>query len=317
MMNLAFEKGRVGSVRFSGHESFPFRYAWLTKGYGAVSRDQAAFLSDEAAVTLGVGKNMVRSIRHWLLACRVGEEIPVKKGSRAMAVVPTPFGKRVFGRRGLDPYLEDEVTLWLLHWNLATNSERAPSFYILFSHVHEDSFSRAQFIEGLTRLAPQIRGRPVAASTIKRDVDVLLRTYTPGKRTRNLGIEETLDCPLVELGLLRELGQGQYFFTDAGRSSLPGGVLAWTLLSFLRRLKQERSTLALDEAALAPGSPGRVFRLPLPVLAEKMELVEAVTEGRITLTETAGLRQIVFCEDLDEHALLKACYSQALSGATR
>ena len=50
---------------FSGHETFPFRYTWLKKGVDAVSDDPSVFSSDRATITLGVGKNMVRSIRHW------------------------------------------------------------------------------------------------------------------------------------------------------------------------------------------------------------------------------------------------------------
>ncbi len=56
---------------FSGHETFPFRYPWLKKGFDAVQQDAEAFLRDDAITTLGVGKNMVRSIRHWCLAAGV------------------------------------------------------------------------------------------------------------------------------------------------------------------------------------------------------------------------------------------------------
>jgi Protein of unknown function (DUF4007) len=56
---------------FSGHETFAFRYGWLTKAVNAASCDPAAFGSPDAVVALGVGKNMVRSMRHWALATQV------------------------------------------------------------------------------------------------------------------------------------------------------------------------------------------------------------------------------------------------------
>ena len=59
---------------FSGHETFPFRYAWLKKGFDGLLRRPDVFGSDDAMVELGVGKNRVRSIRHWCLATRVLEE---------------------------------------------------------------------------------------------------------------------------------------------------------------------------------------------------------------------------------------------------
>jgi hypothetical protein len=45
---------------FSGHETFPFRYPWLKKGFDAVRADAGVFLREDAITTLGVGKNMVR-----------------------------------------------------------------------------------------------------------------------------------------------------------------------------------------------------------------------------------------------------------------
>ena len=50
---------------FSGHQTFPFRYTWLKKGVDAVTENPKIFSSENASVTLGVGKNMVNSIRHW------------------------------------------------------------------------------------------------------------------------------------------------------------------------------------------------------------------------------------------------------------
>ena len=66
--------GAVSQYQFSGHETFPFRYPWLKKGFDAVLSDGGAFLREDAITTLGVGKNMVRAIRHWCLAAGVLEE---------------------------------------------------------------------------------------------------------------------------------------------------------------------------------------------------------------------------------------------------
>ena len=58
-------------VAFGRHETFALRYSWLTKGFQAVQADSEVFASNEATVTLGVGKNMVNAIRYWLLASRL------------------------------------------------------------------------------------------------------------------------------------------------------------------------------------------------------------------------------------------------------
>ena len=91
---------------FSGHETFPFRYPWLKKGFDAVSTDGDVFHKEHAITILGVGKNMVRSIRHWCLAAGVIQE---NRGEAADpgagGLIPTKLGRRIFADDGLDPYL--------------------------------------------------------------------------------------------------------------------------------------------------------------------------------------------------------------------
>jgi hypothetical protein len=66
--------------RISGHESFPCRYTWLPKAVRGLRENPRLFAGgdDGAMVTLGVGKNMVRSVRFWSQAA--GEVRPVGKG---------------------------------------------------------------------------------------------------------------------------------------------------------------------------------------------------------------------------------------------
>src|SRR5258707_8749847 len=79
---------------FSGHETFPFRYSWLKKGVDSVAKDPAFFTTERAMIDLGVGKNMVNSIRHWCLAARLIEQV---RGSTSRGqFIPTEIGERVF-----------------------------------------------------------------------------------------------------------------------------------------------------------------------------------------------------------------------------
>ena len=102
----------VGTVQhsFSGHETFPFRYPWLKKGFDAVRENGNVFLDDDAITTLGVGKNMVRSIRHWCLTAGVVEENTVERGG---ALRGSELGKLLLADDGLDPYLRQVHGGWL------------------------------------------------------------------------------------------------------------------------------------------------------------------------------------------------------------
>ncbi|MCB9257073.1 MAG: DUF4007 family protein [Chitinophagales bacterium] len=70
---------------FSGHGSFQCRQLWLKKGCDYAQKGKN-FNDEDAVVQLGVGKNMVSSIRFWLKAFNVIDNKDV----------PTDFGKRLF-----------------------------------------------------------------------------------------------------------------------------------------------------------------------------------------------------------------------------
>ena len=62
----------VSNLKFSGHESFHCRPFWLKKGVDYIKSGQS--FTDKAGVDLGVGKNMVGSIRFWLKAFDIVDE---------------------------------------------------------------------------------------------------------------------------------------------------------------------------------------------------------------------------------------------------
>ena len=51
--------------KFSGHQTFVCRYGWLEKGVRLIQRNPHGFLEDDVLIQLGVGKNMVESIKYW------------------------------------------------------------------------------------------------------------------------------------------------------------------------------------------------------------------------------------------------------------
>lgn len=178
---------------FSGHQTFPFRHGWLKKAVDAVRSDRTVFRRDDAIVILGVGKNMVESIRHWGLATRVLEE-----GSKGQGIGISEWGKLLFVD-GYDPYLEDPGSLWLLHWLLVSNHARAATWYLAFNQYPYPDFQKESLARFVLTFAERLELR-VSPNTVRRDVDCFVRTYTPSRPTDRLVPEDTFDCPLAELG---------------------------------------------------------------------------------------------------------------------
>jgi hypothetical protein len=292
---------------FSGHESFPFRYPWLKKGFDAALEDGQVFLRDDAITTLGVGKNMVRSIRHWCLAAGVLAEN--RQGGPALQ--PTELGTLLFADGGLDPYLEDPATLWLLHWQIASSRGRAASWFWIFSHFHEPEFTREALTSTLYRWTQTLSGKEIAENSIKRDVEVFLRTYVSSRQSRGDIAEDSLDCPLVELGLITQPGDGHaYRFCRGAQQGLPDGILLFAVLRFWEGFSPTAETLALSDLGRQPGSPGRLFKIDESSLATRLEGIEQQTVGKMSYRETAGLRQLYRKGRLDPNQVLADAYAK-------
>ncbi len=205
------------TLRFTGHETFPLRYLWPVKGVRGVSAQPDLFTRDDSMVELGVGKNMVRAIRHW---CDVLELI-APDPNRTNARVPTSLGERLFGEAGWDPFIEYPGTPWLLHWLLTRKTENASAWYLLFTVWSATTFTRDDLVAWLLERA-QLDGARATRGSIQRDVAVLMRTYLPtvGISDR-VAPEETFDSPFAELGLVAEIERGLYSLPVGRRESLP------------------------------------------------------------------------------------------------
>ena len=279
--------------QFSGHETFPLRYGWLKKAYDLVSetkddpKNKSKFTDDEAIATLGVGKNMVSSIRFWAQACNIIKE----NGQNGLA--PTQLGEDIFGVDGLDPFMENAATLWLVHWHLCSKAERT-TWYWAFNHFLAQSFERELLVKDLMRLAANREWPRVSSTTVKRDVDCFARTYAVRMPSGRGLHEEALESPLAELGLLKATAKKDGFRFVAGeRSTLGDGVFAYAATQFWSDFSPSAKSLSFEAIAHEPGSPGRVFCLEEQELARRLADIEGYTNGAIAWSETAGLKQLV------------------------
>ena len=295
---------------FSGHQTFPFRYTWLKKGVDAVTPKEKSniFSSKDASVILGVGKNMVSSIRHW---CTVADLIMPKKNQRG-CFTPTPLGVAIFNNDGFDPYLDDPATLWLIHWKIATNSNYATSWYWAFNFFRENQFTPDIFKKQLSEWAKQQRTsmRPASESTLQRDIQCFIRTYCHSRHTTAV-LEESFDCPLVELNLIAELPEGdRYEFQRGEKETLPIEVFASTLIAFWDASFGKINELPFSKLMYDPLSPGRIFRLDEDTMTANLELLNELTKGALQYRETAGLKQVYRHKDLKPMDLLERYYEQ-------
>lgn len=305
----------IQSIGFSGHESFPLRYSWLTKAVRGVRADPTLFARDDAVVRLGVGKNMVRAIRHW--ATRADVIRPDASNRRGGHYSPTMLGELYFRNGGLDPYLEDPATTWLMHWQLASRLQleenessevlSPTTWTFMFNHLRESWFTLESAVRDLLAFAEQCANKQPSRGTVERDVSCFIRTYTSSEPDKRLSREDTYDSPLADLGLLtREPRTGRILFGRDPRPSLSASVFAYAVIDFWRREHPHSETVSFQQIAYAPGGPGQVFKLSENACVEYLDALDDRTAGCVIYDATAGLRQLIRHGDLGEPlALLK------------
>lgn len=241
-------------INFSGHGTFPFRFTWLSKGVQNVIRYPDLFLRDDAIVILGVGKNMVGSIRYWC------ETLELIESPARGHFLPTQLGYSLLSDSGWDPLLEHPATLWLLQWQLTSRLEKATTWYLVFSRWSAPSFTKDQLQKWIISSSENISSSKVSPNSLKRDIDVFIRTYVPSRKNTKF-LEDSFDCPLVELGLITEIDDDIFELTRNSRPSLPNEVFLYSLLEYWQRNFPKQNSLSFEAIQYGPGSPGRVFNL--------------------------------------------------------
>lgn len=283
--------------QFSGHETFPLRYGWLKKAYDCVEefedkKDNKLHCWGEGAITrFGVGKNMVSSIRHWSTSCGIIEE----KGT---SYNTTKLGRYLFGRKGLDPYLENPSSLWVIHWKLASNPKKTTWFWA-FNHYPSRTFSRQLLVQKINQFT-QDRGWRCSQNTIFNDISCFIRTYTISQKTGIKHYDSLLESQLTELGIIKPLDDKEGFrFVNGSKPSLGDGIFIFSLLEFWSNYTNAK-TLPFEAIVYKPGSPGRVFSMDEEEMLDRLSNIDEITKGKLLWSEVAGLKQVIKNYEFDE-----------------
>jgi hypothetical protein len=274
---------------FARHETFYPRYGWLRKSVVAATEDPAVFHSQEATVTLGVGKNMVRAIRYWGRAFGLLDEAPLVDRPRLNGATPTRLGTFLLGPDGADPYLESNASLWLLHWQLARPGSIAPVWYLTFNRFPHREFDEDLLVDWLDHAVRLDGVSELARSSLVKDASCLLRMYSPPPNVTS----ESLASPFTALRLVDRVGTGRYPFriTYGPKVGLPPELVGVVALHQLAREPGARS-VGLAALVTAEGSPGRVFALSESEVASALDDVARVIPG-VTLGVLLGARRLL------------------------
>ncbi len=268
-------------LKFRGHETFFIRKGWLHKGIKNVQADPALFVNKVSLPTdvLGLGNNMVKSLRYWLQV--VGLTNESKTGKRFQTV--TDLGALMYHH---DPYFEELGTLWLLHYNLARNIEDATSWYFFFNEFQMQEFRKEDFCLALKKYAGIHSKTEIADSSFESDFDCLMNTYISRAKSNPEKVhpENNIDCPLGELNLVDIKDKKEKIYTKVipPKANIHPFIALAVIVDCAQGQEIKIQSLLKDKNSI-----GKIFNLDMISLLELLNKIERI--GYISVIRTAGL----------------------------
>ena len=262
---------------FSGHESFSCRMLWPIKGYDYIN-DGNSFNDPNSVIMLGVGKNMVASIRYWLKALGLTEHDK-----------PSTLAKYLFDEaQGKDRYLESLGTLWLLHFLLVVLNE-ATLYNILFLRYQKErkQFAKEQVLNFVKRLmAEDDRLKQFNSNTVGKDFGVLVQNYVQPSKPKSY---EDYSSLLIDLNLIRNDNSDRgYAFNIEGKRTVPTEIFLYAVLW----MKGSDRTVSYDTLQ----NVGLVFCMTDMEVIEMLQQIDREYSEYVQYSDNAGIRQLLFKE---------------------
>ena len=285
-------------MRLQGHEKFALREGWLNKGLLILNDDKSnyydsyyenpedrhfAFTRKNAPDVFGMGNNMVKSVRFWMRACGLLNELGGNAGTRL-----SELAKLILK---YDLYLENPFTLWILHSNLVKNFEEATTWNLFFNKCNVDELNRTQIFEILNRELNKVAdGKSFSEKSLKADIDVLLNLYI--SKEGKADPEEKNNSPFASLGLLKE-NVGNTYSKIIGNKK---GLSEWNIYyEIVQKFSGTITTISIDELIEGKDGIQKIYQLPSVTINEYLDRLDSL--GLIRINRTAGLNVIYKVKD--------------------
>lgn len=238
-------------MKFGGHETFHLRDNWIYKGLKMLENKGDLFGDSEKSIEyLGVGTNMVKSIRHWLVATRL---INLENGKAKI----NNFGNLLLEH---DQYFDQLGSAWILHYFLTSNKENATAWYWFFNKFGVSEFS-SEDVSHYLNIFCSTHHKKVNSNTLTKDINTLLRMYVVPEFTGNKTPEDSDICPLSTLSLIVKQSNGKFKINPPEIDEIPIEIFGYCLINFWIEHLQRVPEFSFDELLKKDCSPVKVFCL--------------------------------------------------------
>ncbi|MFI3252475.1 MAG: DUF4007 family protein [bacterium] len=262
-------------LKLKRHETFSIREGWLEKAINYINENDECFKKENGTQILGLGSNMVKSLRYWIKAANITETTGNAK------IVLSNFGETLIK---YDRYLNDKFSLWFIHYHLSSNFNNNPIFNEIFN-LSFQSFDKEYLFSYLNnKLTKEFN--EVSSSSLDSDISIFLKSYYAEEVSNP---EENMNCPLAKLKLL-SLENGIYNKKTPTYFDLDYRVIYFALLSFINTQNTHTISFNIEDILEAKDNPLNIFNLTKSVFFSYLD--EMKKDGLLTVVKTAGLNTI-------------------------
>lgn len=284
-------------MKFRAHETFFIRKGWLGKGLKNIVHDSSVFVTKEENPMdiLGIGANMVKSLRYWMQA--VGLSTEPKSGKRIQSL--TEWGKLI---QQNDPYIEEVGTLLLLQYKLAANYELATSWYFFFQRFNMQEFNKDDFIYAIKNyISMQSDDASYSERSLSDDFNCIINTYLPRYKfaPEKISPENNIDCPLGEIGLIDIVNKEKKIY----RKTIPSNKLfsPWITMALIieqftasqPEIAQGSKEIKIKSLLHEQNGLAKIFNLDSLTLLEVLRQAEEANLLKIVCTAGLDTIQII------------------------
>ena len=302
-------------MKYRGHETFSIRKNWLAKGMEAVHANPGIFTDKTFAPMeeLGIGRNMVVSLRYWMKAVGLTEEKKSDK-TRKNETVFSPLGKIIYEH---DRFVEEAGTLWLLQAELASNKDFATSWYFFFNEFNMTEFSKDDFVSELLKF-DKGNGGSTALSSFESDFECIVNTYVSRfKNAAEIDPEDNIESPFAELGLLDSMGGERKMYRKVipPKQNIPPVVFLAVLYHMCEKNRNdarayENLEIPLSDIQNRKNGAGKLFNLDVITLMDILSELESRDFVKVVRTAGLDVVRLLAWKDLDESESYKKCVEE-------
>ena len=278
------------TIRLQGHEKFALREGWITKGIdGVLNPDyDNVFLEKDSAEILGIGSNMVKSLRYWMRVLGL---------TNANGAELSEFGKLV---AKYDKYIEDDFTLWIMHSHITKDIHNSTSWYMYFNKCDADDIDKNQ-IHGilLREILKYTEGKKVSEKSLDSDIDVLLNMYS--KRKEKDDPEDKSVSPFCQLGLIKNTS-GKYSKIHPSLRNFSEYIVLYEIACLL----DGNDGISIEKLIDGINGLSKIYNLSAVMCNELLDRLDAA--GYIRVDRTAGLDMIYPINELEANLIVKEYY---------